>query len=781
MRIQTTDTAGLSFTDQFAITVSPTTAAPTDIALTGSTATAYQTAGATIGTLSTTDPNVSQAFTYAVVAGPNSDLFTISGDKLVTNAVIPANTQTTYDVDVQTTDTAGLSFTKTFTLTVNPTTAAPTNIALSSVLATTYRDSGTTIGTFTTTDPNAGQTWTYSLVSGLNSNLFTIADNTLETAAVFTTPATYSVQVQTTDSAGLSFTKTFTITVTPTPTGPPTLPCPGATATTYQAPGTTIGTLSTTDPNANQAWTYAIVSSPNSKLFAIAGDTLKTAAVFATTTTDNVQVQTTDSAGLSFTKTFTITVSPTTAGPTDIALSKTTTTDYQTAGATIGTFTTTDPNVNQTFTYTIVPGLDGKLFAITGNTLTTNAILTTATTDSVQVQATDSAGLTFTKTFTITINPTTAAPTDVGLSNVQTITYQPVGTTIGSLSTTDPNAGQSWTYTILPGLNGNVFAITGNTLQTAAIYTVPTTYNLLVQTTDTAGLSFTKQLTILVSPTTVAPTDIALSNTTVTTSQPAGTTIGTLSTTDPNAGQSWTYAIVPGLDGNQFTIAGSSLETGKVLAVTTPTTYSVQVQTTDSAGLTFAKTFTITVSPSGPTDIALSNTTVAAFQPVNTAVGTLSTTDTNTGQSWTYTFTWCQQHVVRHPGQQPGDRHHLPGKHADHLQHPGANHRYSGAHPQQDVHPYGQPQQAQAHRHRAESPACSPPKPYPPPWALSAPPTPTSSRPIRTLWWAVRAARITVPSRSAAPAAANRHGHRGYGADGVQHQRPGHRLPGVDL
>src|SRR5439155_9733233 len=43
-----------------------------------------------------------------------------------------------------------------------------------------------------------------------------------------------------------------------------------------------------------------------------------------------------------------------------------------------------------------------------------------------------------------------------------------------------------------------------------------------------------------------APTDIALSNSSVDENQPSGTTVGTLSTTDPDFGDTHTYSLVSG-------------------------------------------------------------------------------------------------------------------------------------------------------------------------------------------------------------------------------------------
>lgn len=72
---------------------------------------------------------------------------------------------------------------------------------------------------FTTTDPNPGETFTYTLVSetGNTDNAsFSITDNALKTAAIFDyeTKQSYSIRVRTTDLGGLWYEEAFTITVT---------------------------------------------------------------------------------------------------------------------------------------------------------------------------------------------------------------------------------------------------------------------------------------------------------------------------------------------------------------------------------------------------------------------------------------------------------------------------------------------------------------------------------------------------------------------------------------
>ena len=62
--------------------------------------------------------------------------------------------------------------------------------------------------------------------------------------------------------------------------------------------------------------------------------------------------------------------------------------------------------------------------------------------------------------------------------------------------------------------------------------------------------------------------------------------------------------------------------------------YSIRLRTTDSGGLFYEKAFTITITNvnDAPTDLALSNTTVAENQPSGTTIGTLSSSRCRCGR-----------------------------------------------------------------------------------------------------------------------------------------------------
>ena len=95
-----------------------------------------------------------------------------------------------------------------------------------------------------------------------------------------------------------------------------------------------------------------------------------------------------------------------------------------------------------------------------------------------------------------------------------------------------------------------------------------------------------------------APTDVALSGSAVDESEPAGTAVGTFSSTDPDGGETFTYSLAAGVgdSGNgSFQIVGDELQTGEVFDYEAQASYSIRVRTTDSGGHASASAFFGTV------------------------------------------------------------------------------------------------------------------------------------------------------------------------------------------
>ena len=94
--------------------------------------------------------------------------------------------------------------------------SAPTNITLSATAIAENNAVNTVVGTFSTTDVDSGDTFTYSLVAGdkdIDNAFFNISGNSLRASARFDfeTKSSYSIRVRTTDSANNTFENVFRI------------------------------------------------------------------------------------------------------------------------------------------------------------------------------------------------------------------------------------------------------------------------------------------------------------------------------------------------------------------------------------------------------------------------------------------------------------------------------------------------------------------------------------------------------------------------------------------
>ncbi len=96
----------------------------------------------------------------------------------------------------------------------------------------------------------------------------------------------------------------------------------------------------------------------------------------------------------------------------------------------------------------------------------------------------------------------------------------------------------------------------------------------------------------------VAPTNINLSATSINTNNAIGVTIGTLSTTDADQNDAFTYTLVSGLgseDNANFSIQNNFLRAAIAFNAQQKSSHNLRVRVTDSGGLFFEKAFVITV------------------------------------------------------------------------------------------------------------------------------------------------------------------------------------------
>ena len=220
----------------------------------------------------------------------------------------------------------------------------------------------------------------------------------------------------------------------------------------------------------------------------------------------------------------------------------------------------------------------------------------------VRVQYTDKAGNAedATSSPTLPVNYANHAPTDITLNPLFIYSDEYLAE-VGLLTTTDPDAGDSHTYTVdderFEVVYDNLLRLKGdNYIPFGSVGTI----TLNVTATDALGASFTKTFTIEVTrPKNQPPKKITLSKNTVTSGIP-GEVVGKLTTIDLNVGDTHTYT----LSDSRFEVSSDGmlkLKEGVSVDAATESSIYLQVRATDSGGWVCTENFTLQVQ-SGTTN-----------------------------------------------------------------------------------------------------------------------------------------------------------------------------------
>ncbi len=664
IRVQVTDQTGLTFQKALVVSVLKLNEAPSDIQLSGTSIAENNAPNATVVTLSASDTDAANTFTFTLVPGLGSNdnaSFFITGNTL---QIIPSanfETQRSYALRIRATDQGGLFVEKSVTIDVTDVPEAPTDITLSPDSVTENNPANGLIGTLTAADDDVGNTFTFALAAGTGSTdnaSVTIVGNVLRIIprTNFEIKNSYAIRVRVTDQSGLAFEKPLTINVTDVNEAPTNIALSTASIVENNAPNAVVGTLTPTDPDANNTFLYSLVvgtGSTDNASFSISGDVLRIIPVTnaGTKNSYSIRLQVADQDGLTFQKQLTINITDVNAAPTNIALSSTSIPENNAANSAVATLSAVDPDPNNSFSFVLAGGqgsTDNTSFAIQGNTLvifpSTN--FETKSSYSIRLRVTDQDGQSFEKPVTITVDNVPEAPTNLNLSQQTIAENQPVGTSVGTFSTTDPDSNETFTYSLVTGNgstdNGSFFISNGVLKTTSALdYETKNSYSIRVRTTDKAGLTFEKPLTIEVTDSNDAPTELELSSTSIAENNPTNATIGTLTASDPDSGNTFTFDLVGGIgdtDNASFTISGNVLKVLPSTDFETKSNYAIRLQVTDQGGQTFEKAFNITILNriDAPTNLSLTSASITENNPTNAVVGTLTATDPDPSSAFTF-------------------------------------------------------------------------------------------------------------------------------------------------
>ena len=395
---------------------------------------------------------------------------------------------------------------------IPPTNNPPTDIQIDGANTDSQNENtgaNTDIGTLTTTDPDGGDTHTYSLACstpGADDAHFNISGDQLRNTTVFdfenpgdaNTDNSYEVCVRTTDSGtgNLTYDETLTITINNLNNAPTNIDIDGADTDSLNentAANTNISTITSTDDGEDntESYTYSLTCNTpgaDDAHFNVSSTNLRNTTVFdfenpvdtGTDNTYNICLRVTETnGGLTYDENFTITVTDVNVAPTDIQIdgaNGTSVNENVTAGSSVGTLSGTDDGENIALTFSLVAGAgdtDNAAFTVDGNELDINASpdFETQSSYSVRVQGNDGA-LTITEAFIITVNDLDEVPPVITL----------LGTTPISVNQNDTyiDVGATCSDDVDPICN---VVVTFNPVDTA----VPGIYTITYDAQDTAG------------------------------------------------------------------------------------------------------------------------------------------------------------------------------------------------------------------------------------------------------------------------------------------------------
>lgn len=483
---------------------------------------------------------------------------------------------------------------------------------------------GTLVGTVEFTDPDQGQEHTFAITGGNTGGAFAIDAGSGEIRVAssasldFESTPALSLTVQVTDNGTPALSDSDTITVTLNDLEEVPILAQATFALDENSPaGTLVGVLPSGNLDAGQEHTFAIESGNTGGAFTLDMHTgelrvaNQAALDFETHPVFTLVVSVADDRQppLSSSNQVTINLKNVNEAP-QVNAATFNVDENSAAGTMVGTVQVSDPDAGDSHNFAITGGNVGGAFSIDAD----SGEIRVADPDvldfeshpffSLTIRATDEGGLSATGTITIQLNDLNEAP-QVMAANFSLNENSAAGTVVGTAQATDPDSGQSFTFAITGGNTGGAFTINATTGQiqvnnTAALdYEENPIFSLTVQATDNGApaLSGTNTITVTLVDVNEAPV-LQPATWDIDENSPSGTLVGTVQASDPDSGQTFTFAILSGNNG-AFSIDATSGEIrvagSQYLDYETQNTHTLQARVTDSGSPALSATATITI------------------------------------------------------------------------------------------------------------------------------------------------------------------------------------------
>jgi len=584
--------------------------------------------------------------TYSITGGDDESLFAIDASsgalsfKTAPDYENPGDSDqdNIYSVEVTVSDGNGGTASQTYVITVNDLNDSPLRLSSTSFSENT---AGIVVGDLSIADSDFTANVTYTL-SGEDAASFEVISGQLKLknslSADFETKNTYSITITATDDANHETSVTYSLQVADANDSPTAIAL-STNSLDENTAGMAVGILITSDVDPEDSHTYSLSGTDAASFEVVNGELkLKTdvTANYETNSTLTITVTATDTGGLTTSQNFTVTVNnlndaPTLSNPlTDQSADEDSNFSF---AIPTNTFNDEDGDI-LTYSTSLSDGsalpawlsFDADTQTFTGTPL--NADVGTI---SIQVTATDAAGIAISDTFAINVTNINDAPTEIVLS-ANVIEENVDGGIVGTLNSTDEDIGDNVTYS-LSGPHADYFEVVNDQLKLkdgiSANYEANETLNITVKATDSGGLAATQNFSITVNDVNDAPSAINLSADSIQDGL-AGATVGEVVVTDQDSGESFTYSV----NDDRFEIVDGLLK----LKATQSIDYNIepsldlQITVTDSGGIEYTETLTIKVG-----GIILDNKSFSENES-GAIIGNLSVIGLDTTSSLTYSL-----------------------------------------------------------------------------------------------------------------------------------------------
>nr|WP_307104824.1 cadherin domain-containing protein [Sphingomonas sp. SORGH_AS_0950] len=614
--------------------------------------------GTVVGTLTASDPDAGTTLNWAIAGGADANLFTINPNtgaltfRSAPDFEVPhdAGGDNVYNLTVSASDGTNVT-TQNLAVTLTNVNESP-SLTLSGVGTVMENQIAATVATFVASDPDAGDTLTYTL-GGTDAALFMVDGNTVRLkdgiSLDYEQAATRSLTLTVTDSHGLSQTRALTFNVGDVNEAPVfTTP----TTVSMAENGMAVQVAHASDPDAGAVITYSL-GGTDAALFAIDAQTgaitFRTAPDFEAPRDaggDNVYNLTVSASDGTNVVTQNLAVTLTNINETpSLTLSGVGTVMENQVAATVATFVASDPDAGDALTYTL-GGADAALFMVDGNIVRLKDGVSLdyeqAATHSLTLTVADSHGLSQTRALTFNVGDVNEAPV---FTTPTTVSMAENGMAVQVAHASDPDAGAVVTYS-LGGTDAALFAIDAQTgaitFRTAPDFEAPqdaggdNVYNLTVSASDGTNVT-TQNLAVTLTNVNEAPS-LTLSGVGTVMENQVAATVATFVASDPDAGDTLTYTL-GGTDAALFMVDGNSvrLKDGVSLDYEQAATRSLTLTVTDSHGLSQTRALTFNVGDVNEAPVFTTPTTVSMAEN-GTAVQVAHASDPDAGAVLTYSL-----------------------------------------------------------------------------------------------------------------------------------------------